>query len=136
MNNDQLAKELIVDEGLKLKPYYCTAGKLTIGVGRNLEDRGITPAEATHMLTNDIAAITQDLNRALPWWTNLSENRQRVLANMAFNLGISRLLGFKNALTLMKIAKYEDAAKEMLDSNWARQVGPRAIRLAKMMRDG
>lgn len=136
MNNDQLAKELIADEGLKLKPYYCTAGKLTIGVGRNLEDRGITPAEATHMLTNDIAAITQDLNRAIPWWTTLSENRQRVLANMAFNLGISRLLGFKNALTLMKIAKYEDAAKEMLDSNWARQVGPRAIRLAKMMRDG
>lgn len=136
MNNDQLAKELIADEGLKLKPYYCTAGKLTIGVGRNLEDRGISPAEATHMLTNDIAAITQDLNRAIPWWTTLSEPRQRVLANMAFNLGISRLLGFKNALTLMKIAKYEDAAKEMLDSNWARQVGPRAIRLAKMMRDG
>lgn len=136
MNSEQLAKELIIDEGVKLKPYRCTAGKLTIGVGRNLDDRGISMSEATQMLTNDIAALTQDLNRALPWWTTLSENRQRVLANMAFNLGISRLLGFKNALTLMKIAKYEDAAKEMLDSNWARQVGPRAIRLAKIMRDG
>jgi lysozyme len=136
MNVDQMTKELVIDEGVRLKPYRCTAGKLTIGIGRNLDDRGITMGEATILLANDIAVVTQDLDRALPWWTTLSEVRQRVMVNMAFNLGISRLLGFKNTLTLIKIAKYEDAAKEMLDSNWARQVGPRAIRLAKMMRDG
>lgn len=136
MNFDLLKEELIRDEGLKLKPYRCTAGKLTIGVGRNLEDVGISASEAAYLLQHDIDRVLAEMSYRIPWWGNLSENRQRVLANMAFNLGIDGLLKFKNTLALIQAGKYEDAAKEMLNSKWANQVGNRARRLAKMMAEG
>lgn len=136
MNKDRLRKQLVDDEALRLKAYRCTAGKLTIGVGRNLDDRGISPAEAMFMLENDITAVCADLDRNLPWWKNLSDARQEVLVNMCFNLGIDRLLAFKNTLGFMREGKYDLAAAGMLDSKWAGQVGDRAKRLAKMMIDG
>lgn len=136
MNIENLTAELIVDEAMKLKPYHCTAGKLTIGVGRNLDDVGISPDEARYLLKNDIQRVCGELDAALPWWGKLSERRQRVLANMAFNLGIKGLLGFKNTLAAMQQGRYEDAANGMLASLWAKQVGNRAVRLAKMMREG
>lgn len=134
MNISQMKVELIRDEGLKLKPYRDTVGKLTIGVGRNLDDVGISEAEAATLLESDIARTAKALDLNLPWWTTLSEERQRVLLNMAFNMGIAGLLGFKNTLAAIQAGKYEDAAKEMLTSKWAAQVGNRAQRLAQMMR--
>lgn len=136
MNQTELIKELKRDEGVRLKPYQCTAGKTTIGVGRNLDDRGITEHEADYLLLNDIELVTVQLDKSIPWWRDLSDARQRVLANMCFNLGISGLLYFKNTLAAMKAGKYDDAADGMLKSLWAKQVGQRAIRLAKMMREG
>ena len=127
---------LVLHEGLRLHPYRCTAGKLTIGVGRNLDDRGITQAEAMMMLENDISEVEKDLDREYPWWRDMSPARQCVLADMCFNLGLFRLSGFVNALKAMLDGHYDDAADHMLDSLWARQVGQRAQRLAKMMRDG
>lgn len=133
---DALKTQLIKHEGLRFKPYLDSVGVLTIGVGRNLHDKGISKAEALHLLDNDILGTLADLDAKLPWWRDMAEARQLVLADMAFNLGITRLLTFKNALAAMKAGDYPAAADGMLASLWAQQVGTRAHTLAKMMRDG
>ena len=134
MNLGTLTQQLIRHEKLLLKPYKDTVGKFTIGVGRNLDDVGISEAEAMFMLEADIASVCSDLDRVFPWWREMSENRQLVIADMCFNLGINRLQGFKKALAAMKEGRYADAATEMLDSTWAKQVGRRSDTLAEMMR--
>jgi lysozyme len=131
-----LRAELARDECVRLKPYLDSVGKLTIGTGRNLDDVGIREDENDYLLTNDIIQIEQDLDRYLPWWKNLDPVRQRVIANMCFNLGIGRLLGFKNTLPAIQNGRYEVAAQGMLHSLWARQVKQRAVRLADMMQTG
>lgn len=136
MNLDAMRSELIRDEGMRLKPYRDTVGKLTIGVGRNLDDVGITQTEAAHLLDSDIRRTAEELDRSLPWWRSLDEVRQRVLLNMAFNMGVTGLRGFKNTLAAVQAGKYEDAAAGMLASKWAQQVGQRAQRLADMMIKG
>jgi lysozyme len=133
---DELIADLRRDEGLRLKPYRCTAGKLTIGYGRNLDAKGITEAEAEDLLRDDVAGVFAELDRALPWWRDLSEGRQRGLANMAFNLGVPRLLGFRLMIGALRRSDYEEAARQALDSKWARQVGDRAERIAKLIREG
>jgi lysozyme len=136
MDVEKLLKELTRDEGIRLKPYRCTAGKLTIGIGRNLDDKGITQAEAEFLARNDIAAVIAELDRRIPWWKGLDDVRQRVLVNMGFNLGVDGLMAFKNTLAAVQAGRYLDAAQGMMASKWAKQVGHRAERLALMMRDG
>lgn len=136
MNLAQLERELIIDEGKRNKVYKDSLGIETIGVGRNLKDRGLSDEEIAFLLRNDIALVCDELDRELPWWRQMSDARQRVLANMCFNLGMSRLLGFKNTLEAMKAGRYKDAAAGMLASKWAGQVGDRAKRLAEMMERG
>lgn len=136
MNTELLIRELVRDEDLRQKPYRCSAGKLTIGIGRNLDDVGITLDEAYFLARNDVARVVAELTLHLPWWKDLDEVRQRVLVNMGFNLGVQGLLGFKNTLELVHAGRYLEAAQAMLASKWAKQVGPRAERLAVMMRDG
>ena len=131
-----MTRQLRLHEGERLKPYRCTAGKLTIGVGRNLEDRGITAQESAYLLANDIEAEERALVKALPWVTQLDEVRQRVLLDMAFNMGIGTLLTFKNTLATIRAGDYQRASVMMLDSRWARQVGERAQRLSQMMASG
>lgn len=131
-----LIKDLMRDEGVRLKPYRCTAGKLTIGIGRNLDDVGISEAEAGILLGNDVAKVVAGLDEALPWWRDLSEARQRALINMGFNLGLSGLLAFKRTLALLRAGEYEKAASAALESKWAKQVGGRAVRIAQMIREG
>ncbi len=131
-----LHNELMRDEGVRLKPYRDTVGKLTIGTGRNLDDIGISEAENAMLLDNDICRIEADLGQHLPWWRELDAVRQRVLINMGFNLGIGKLLGFEHMLQLVQSGQYETAAKAMLASKWASQVKQRAVRLAAMMRSG
>ncbi len=136
MDVKALIDDLVRDEGLRLKPYLCTAGKMTIGVGRNLDDVGITEEEAHYLLENDIGRLRAELDQALPWWRQLSEVRQRALANMAFNLGLSRLLGFRKCLAALQAEAWDEAAREALNSQWARQVGARSARIAQMIREG
>lgn len=131
-----LVADLIRDEDLRLKPYRCTEGKLTIGVGRNLDDVGISRAEALFLLDNDIGNTLAELDRRIPWWRSLSEPRQRAQANMAFNMGLPRLLGFKNMLAALQGGDYETAAAEALNSKWAKQVGIRADRIAELFKTG
>jgi len=129
--------QLLRHEGLKLKPYRCPAGKLTIGVGRNLEDRGITQKEAFILLENDILRCESELLDELPEdYSSLNETRKSVLLNMCFNLGITGLLGFKNTLAFIGVGDFERAANGMLASRWAKQVGRRAIELSEQMRKG
>ena len=133
---DKLTDMLVDHEGMRRKPYRCTAGKLTIGVGRNLDDRGISPDEAMYMLANDIKDARRELSAAFPWFDKLDDVRQAVLIDMHVNLGLSRLQGFRNTLALIGVGKYEAAAQEMLDRKWAEQVGRRAQRLSRMMATG
>jgi lysozyme len=135
MDIEALKNQLILHEGLKLEPYECTAGKLTIGVGRNIEDIGITEDEARYLLDNDILRVCDELDRNLPWWRDLSDARQRVLVDMVFNLGISRFMQFQNTIAAIESGDYETAASEMLDSRWSNQVGNRAKTLSRMMRE-
>ena len=130
---DQL---LIYHEGLKLKPYMDARNKLTIGVGRNLDDLGISKDEAMLLLHNDIDRIRRELDKSLPWWRKLSETRQKVLISMAYNLGVGGLLEFNRMLSALQDGDYATAAQEMLSSLWANQVGTRAIELADMMENG
>jgi lysozyme len=134
MNIAALKAQLVRHEDLRLKPYKDSLGILTIGVGRNLEHVGITEAEAMVLLGNDIIGVFDDLDRVFPWWRQMTEERQLVIADMCFNLGIKRLLGFVKTMAAMQSGRYEVAAVEMLDSKWAQQVGKRAITLANMMK--
>ena len=125
---------IIKDEGLRLKPYRDSVGKLTIGIGRNLDDVGISEQEARFMLENDIGNVYVALDRQLSWWRKLDGVRQGVLVNMCFNLGINGLLGFKKTLAAIQFGDYESAANGMLQSKWATQVGPRAVRISDMIK--
>ena len=136
MNIPALKEQLARHEGVRLAPYRDSVGKLTIGIGRNLDDVGISEAEARVLLENDIIVVLADLDRQLPWWRTLSETRQLVLADMCFNLGIRRLAGFQKTLAAMQQGDWTTAAREMLDSKWAEQVGRRAQTLAQMMQAG
>ncbi len=133
---ERLIKLLITHEGLRLKPYRDSVGKLTIGVGRNLDDVGITEEEALYLLKNDIKRVLDFLKERLPYWNGLTETRKMALVDMCFNLGPGGFLSFKRMLAALERGDYEQAAREMLDSKWARQVGRRAEELAEMMREG
>ncbi len=134
---NRIKAQLVRHEGLRLKPYRCTAGRLTIGIGRNLDDRGISQKEAYAMLERDIQDCEQWLIDEIPEvYNRLDEVRQSVLLNMCFNLGIKGLLEFKNTLAFIDAGDWERAANNMLASKWAKQVGMRAIELSELMRKG
>lgn len=132
----RLVAQLKLHEGEKKKPYVDTVGKVTIGVGRNLTDRGLSEDEITYLLINDIKICEDDLDRALPWWRELDEVRQRVMIDLCFNLGITRLLGFKNTLKAIREKRWEAAKVGLLESLWAKQVKTRSTRLSNMILTG
>ena len=127
---------LIKHEGLRLKPYLCTAGKTTIGVGRNLSDNGITEAEAMSMLDRDIAVTVSALRDNFLWFADLDRTRKDGVISLGFNMGVRKLGTFKKFIAAMVAKEYENAAAEILDSTYATQVGKRAIELAGMIRTG
>lgn len=134
-----LTTQLRRDEGEVLHAYTDHLGFWTIGIGRLIDKRkggGITKDEADYLLRNDIAKFTMALRSRLQWFDRLDEARQGVLANMAFQMGVEGLLGFKNTLALIERGEYEAAAGGMLQSKWAQQTPERAARLAKQMATG
>ena len=133
MNRTRLRNTLIRHEGLKLLPYKCTAGKLTLGVGRNIEDRGISKETAMQMLDEDIELCLNELMERLNYFETLPTEVQETLVNLCFNMGISRLMKFQLMLGAIQAGQYELAAKELLDSRYARQVGKRAEELAAIL---
>ena len=132
----KLIEQLKRHEGLRLTPYKCTADKWTIGVGRNLEDVGISEQEAEMLLQNDIQRVSSQLTQTFPWTLELDEVRLAALINFTFNVGIGTVSKFKNAMALLKAKNYDMAADEFLNSRWAKQVGNRAIEVTEQIRTG
>jgi lysozyme len=152
-----LLKQLMKSEGLRLEVYQDTLGIDTIGVGRNLEDRGITKdeldaldipsintvyqhgiteADAMYLLENDVQIVEDELVKAHPCVDRLDSVRQLVLVDMAFNMGVPRLCKFKKMWAAIHEEDFRTAAKEMLDSRWAVQVKSRSHKLAHAMHHG
>lgn len=118
-----LAARLVKEEGLKLSPYLDTAGKISIGIGRNLSDVGISEAEANFLLGSDISRTEAGLDKNLPWWRKLDDVRQSVMMDLAFNLGVSRLGTFQRTIAAMQAGNFPLAAAELRASEWYNQVG-------------
>ncbi len=137
--NTELTKQLRRDEGEVLTAYADTLGYLTIGVGRLIDKKkggGISEEESAYLLANDIRNKTAAVIKALPWSEHLEPARLGVLVNMAFQLGITGLLGFKTTLGLVQGGNYDRAAEGMADSLWSKQTPARCARLQKQMRTG
>lgn len=124
------------NEGLRLKPYRCTAGKLTIGYGRNIEDIGITESEADVLLNTDIATAVDACKKVFPNFTFLNSKRQTVLIDMMFNLGYPRFSKFVKMIEAVKSNNFDKAAVEILDSLYAKQVPNRANNNSRIMKEG
>ena len=144
-------QRLCLHEGVRLQPYRCTAGYLTIGIGRNLETNpptaeelkvigdwksGITKNAAFYLLRNDIARTEKECRQHIPFWKELDDERQYALLDMAFNLGIKGLLKFKKMLAHLWVGEYKSAKKELLNSRYAKQVKGRSERIGRLIETG
>lgn len=136
MDYQAMIEQIKLHEGLRLMPYKCSEGFLTIGYGRNIQTRGISPDEAEEMLLNDVSDVEESLARHSLLGKEHSDPRRAVIINMAFQLGINGLFKFKKTLEAYKKCEYELAAKEMLDSLWAKQTTSRAKALSDQMFTG
>lgn len=138
MNLIRLSNQLNIDEGRRKTLYKDTATppKWSIGVGRNLEDKGLRDDEINLMLTNDINEAVFDVRGLVPSFDKLGDVRQEVLVNMSFNMGKTKLAKFKKMLAAVAIQDFSRAADEMKDSAWYGQTKDRAVRLVYAMRFG
>ena len=121
-------------EGFRQYVYKDSMGIETIGIGRNLKNRGITRAEALYLLENDIKDFTKQLRDRLYWFDSIHPDAQMVLTDMVFNMGLGGLLTFHTTLEHIKNENYKAASETMLQSQWAKQVGVRAIELSDILR--
>ena len=151
LNEQEIINRLVLHEGLRLMPYKDSKGLLTIGIGRCIATnpfsseelkvigdwkRGITRNAAYFLCRNDIARCEKECNKSIPFFKDLDNERQYALIDMCFNLGISRLLRFKNMLSALNQCLYNKAARECLESKYAKDVGKRAERIANTIRTG
>ena len=132
---EKITDDLKLDEGFRECIYTCSAGKQTIGYGWNLEDNGMPEPIAARLLDYSIGIAIRDCE-SLEWFYPLNGARKAVIINMMFNLGKSRLRGFKKMIAAIQANDFELAADEMMDSRWYNQVGFRAARLIEEMREG
>ena len=137
-------------EGFRSTPYKCPTGHLTIGIGHNTEAREFTDAEkkaigdwkkgitknmAYMILRTDIDICLKDLKK-LGFWYYLDSERQYALLDMCYQLGYNGLCKFRNMLEAIRVKNYDRAAKECLNSNYAKQTPKRAQRIAKLIKSG
>ena len=132
----KLKSLLLKHESYQQFPYADTNGFLTIGVGRNLQARGVSQPEALYMLDEDIKYFSTKLSSSLKFFNELNEDRQIALIDMCFNLGLQGFLNFKQMILALEACDYERAADEMKNSRWAEQVKDRAFELAEIIRTG
>ena len=133
---ETLADRITRHEGEQLKLYVDTRGFRSIGIGRNLDAKGISHDEAQMMLKNDIASARADLAEYFPWALKLDTIRQEVLVEMIFQLGVNGVAAFKNTLQRLQEGDYEGAAEGMMASAWHMQTPARCEELAGLMRTG
>ena len=134
MDIDKIRQTLIKHEGMRLDLYQDHLGIYTIGVGHNIQERGITTRVAHMMLEEDIDVAIKDLQRNISYFDKLPACVQEALVNLSFNMGIPRLMQFKKTLAYLRNGEFESAADELLDSRYAEQVGRRALEIADMIR--
>jgi len=132
---DKLVKQLKKHEGIELKPYKCTSNKLTIGIGRNLEDVGISEHEAEFLLMNDLDTY-MTAAKSYNWYAGLNDARKAVIVNMLFNMGQTNFNKFLKMKQALDVGDHAEAGKQMLDSKWAKQVKGRSAELSKQMETG
>jgi len=136
MSSRKITELIKKHEGLRLTPYRCSADKLTIGYGRNLDDVGISEEEAVFLLEHDIAQATREAISIFPDFGLYSESRQNAIVDMLFNLGKSRFLGFRKMIASIKKGDWIEAKAQAKDSAWHRQVGNRAKEIEEMLGAG
>ncbi len=134
-DDPKLRAELERDEGDKLRAYPDQFGNLTVGRGHNLAAKGISQAVSDLMFSEDLADAIAGA-QGFHWFAGLNEVRQRVIVNMVFQLGYRGVMAFEWMGAALAKGDYQAAAKEMISSRWAEQVGARARRLAEMMATG
>ena len=136
MNQQEIEEQLIKHEGFENKLYYCSMGKATIGVGRNIENYGLSEEEIYFLLRNDINKCTQDLCSIFRNFNGFDDILQHALIDMRFNLGHAGFRKFKKMIKAIKNKDLEEAAEEAIDSRWYYQVKDRAINIVSMIRGG
>ena len=143
LKTDEMREELISmlkqHEGVETHAYKCSESKTTIGVGRNIDKNGglgLSGDEVDYLLQNDIDRVISELDSEYDWFSDLDEVRQDAMIDISFNLGQTRLRGFKNALSAMAEGDWDEAADQFMDSRWSGQVGDRAKNLTDMIRTG
>lgn len=134
MNYTRLREVLTDHEGLKYKPYKCTAGKLTIGIGHNLDDQGVSPAMVDLMYDEDVTEVVADLKIIFTDFDDLPDDIQIVLADMRFQLGAGGFRKFKKMITAVKQSNWSEMIIQMKDSSWYKQTTNRANDLISMVR--
>ena len=136
--SEQLREMLRRHEGVRNFVYMCSEGYETIGVGRNIADSGLglSDDEVDFLLDNDIKRVREELNDEYYWFGALNAARQEAMIDISFNLGQTRLRGFKKALDAMSTEDFDRAADEFMDSKWSEQVGNRAAEVTEMIRTG
>ncbi len=136
----ELTRQLRGDEGVEKHAYQDHLGWWTIGVGRLIDKRkpgsGLRGHEIDYLLRTDIDERIEELSRRIPWFMDLDDARKGVLVNMAFQMGVDGLLGFKNTLAMIRDGKYQMASEAMLQSKWATQTPERAKRMSDQMKTG
>ena len=136
---EKLIKMLKRHEGTETHAYECSEGKITVGVGRNIDQQGgmgLSDDEIDYLLQNDIERVIKELSSEYPWFNSLDDVRKDAIVDISFNLGQTRLRLFKRALAAMEAGDYTEASTEFLDSRWAKQVGGRALELTDMIASG
>jgi lysozyme len=136
---NSLVEMLKRQEGVRSHAYQCSAGYTTVGVGRNIDSNGglgLSDDEVDYLLRNDIQRCELELTNAFPWYKRLDRVRQDAMVSIAFNLGLTRLIKFQNALGHMADGDYILAAEEFRDSKWRQQVGMRCEELCAMIETG
>jgi len=136
--SEQLREMLKRHEGVRSFVYLCSEGYETIGVGRNIADSGLglSDDEVDYLLDNDIKRVRDELTDEYYWFGALNDARQEAMIDISFNLGQTRLRGFKKALDAMSSEDFDRAADEFMDSKWSEQVGNRAAEVTEMIRTG
>tara|TARA_R110002012_G_scaffold320077_1_gene542326 strand:- start:1103 stop:1516 length:414 start_codon:yes stop_codon:yes gene_type:complete len=133
INKMRLSEQLKIHEGVRSKPYHCTANKLTIGVGRNLDDVGLSSEEIDYLLSNDIGRVHAECRENFTWFAGLTGLQQEAIINLIFNMGLTTFKKFKKTIQHIENGEFELAGAELLNSRYADQVGQRAVEVANQL---
>ena len=127
---------IVKHEAKRKKPYLCTANKTTIGIGRNLDDKGLSDNEIELLFLNDYKDAVKTCSILFSNFSTIDLKRQAALIDMAFNLGHTRFRKFKKLINAVEYYKWSEAAIEAKDSDWYHQVGERGVRIVSILETG